>query len=138
MNAAKFIIEEWAFEMDAQTSRAERIVFFERVCRFGDFTRGVKHRFPRRRHHRCDESGRSHARVFGGCNRHGITLIAIEEKLAGTIGVDVDQSRRYRRADRKRTVAGTLSGQYLGDASVLDGDSSEGGCAVTDGDEYRA
>ena len=125
MHAAELRIEKRTFEVDAQTSRAARLVLFEIVCGVDDLGCHVQHRFEWRRHHAGDKSGRAHARILGRRDRHGIALVAIEEHVGGAVGVDVDQSGCDAAARGKRVIRRTVGGQNRGDASVFDGDPSD-------------
>jgi hypothetical protein len=61
-------------------------------------------------------------------------MIAIEEELAGTVGVDVDQAGRDDGALGEVQVAGAVGREDLGDAAALDSDAARDGRAVTEGE----
>jgi hypothetical protein len=104
MHAAELRVEERSLEVNAQATRATRQIFFELVRGLDDFSGGMQHRLPWSSHYSSDESGRALSRILDGGNRNGISLVAVEQKVARTIGVDVDESGCDMRARRKPEV----------------------------------
>ena len=132
VDAAKFRIDERAFEVHAEAARAGVMAgFFELVRGFRDFIARVHHRFPRRGHHPGNVAGRAHAGVGARRDVDRVALIAVEQHVVGAVGVNVDQTGSDDRSGRRHEVARAVFGVDFGDAAVLDDDPSIDGRAVT-------
>ena len=67
----------------------------------------------------------SGTRVGGSGNRHGVALVAIEEKLVGSVGMDVDQAWGDTTSWRKLVIRRPVGRQHLCDPPFFDCDPPE-------------
>jgi hypothetical protein len=108
VHAAELRIQKRAFEVYPQTARSAHAVFVDLVRGFDDLVRCVQHRFEWCRHDAGKEAGSAATRVFDRCDRDGVTLIAIEQRVGGAVGMYVDEARGDgcpgRKVDVPRTV----------------------------------
>ena len=138
MDATKLRVEKRPFEVHAETARAVRLVFLERVRGLDDLGSRVQHRLPRCGHDAGDEAGDADARVLARGDRHGIALISVEEVLAGAVGVNVDQAGCDDAARRKRNAGFAFSRKECVDTTFRDANTPEGRRTVADRDERGA
>jgi hypothetical protein len=131
-------VEERAFEVDAQAPRAGGFGRFdERVRGFGNLARGVQHRLPRCRHDGRDESRRALRGVRVRGDLDGVALIAIEQRVFGAVGMDVDHAGSDGRAGRESEVRGPAAFEHRSDTTVLDGEAAVARGAVTECEPRR-
>ena len=138
MHASKLWIEKWPFEMNPEAASAARPGFFEIVGGVDDVGSGVQHGFKRCGHDRRDVAGGAHLGVLLGRRPHGVSMIAIEQKIGNAVGMHVNQARRNR-ASRRERVVGRAAGRKDGfHAPVANRKAPVGGSSVTDGDKCGA
>ena len=124
VDAPELRVEERPFEVHAEAARAVLGPgFLELVRRLGDLGAGVDHRFPGRGHDRGDKAGRAHPCVGARRDVDRIPLIAVEQRVLGAVGVDVDQSGGDDRIGRQRYVAWPLAEQDARNATAINRDS---------------
>ena len=132
MNAPKFRVEEWAFEMHAETASAVGQILLQLVGRFDDLRCGVEHGLPRSGHDARHEAGRAGLRVRGAGDCDGVTLISIKEICAGAVCVHVDEARSYRAPGGQRVIGGAVGGKNADDAAIFDCQASERRRSIAD------
>ncbi len=121
MDSPKLRIQERPFKMNADAARADRRVFFELICGFNDLRRCVQHRFPGCSHHAGDEARRAVTCVRRAGDADRVALVAVEEILAGAVGMNVDQSGRDGAARRQRMIRRPVGREHSGNPPVLKG-----------------
>ena len=133
MDAPELRVEERAFEVDSEASRADRIAGFDELVRgFRHFGGRMHHRLPRRGHDSGEVAGRALTSVRARCDFDRVALIAVEQKLVGTVGVNVDQARSDDRAVGRTQIARAVLRKDPCDAASVDGDPTVGQRAVAE------